>query len=56
VSLGGAIDAAAIAARALAMRHRIATSGFTQADYDACTSVWRHVIGPLHPDDARRCP
>ncbi len=35
------------------MRHRIGTDGFTQSDYEACTSVWRHVIGPLHPDDAR---
>jgi len=53
VSLGAAIDAAATAARALAMRHRIGTDGFTQSDYEACTSVWRHVIGPLHPDDAQ---
>ena len=54
VSLGAAIDAAATAARA---RWRCATASAQtvspQSDYEACTSVWRHVIGPLHPDDAR---
>ena len=45
-----AMDAAAEAAEALAVRHLIGPT-FTQEHYDTLTGPWRTVVGPVHPDD-----